>query len=287
MGRHGSRWPLSSELPYIQNLTLKLAGAAEYIAKARLPESMEFLKDGYTTSLGINNLTAPGRKQLFEHGVDFRLKYPQLTATNVLAGNQDRVPWAFFGRYWTTGDLNLINEDSVTISWITPMNTCPLWQYCIWAERVSPWCAVFTESEILDFEYELDLLMDSAFGYNLPSPMGPTLGTLFVNKLVERFTNSTGDAQEMYMEFGHDTTIDLALTALGLAKDKKPLPSKGPVPANRAFRTSTQVPFAAQMSHFDKTYGSCSLDAFVKANSFSTSITWGDAAWNATCGPLH
>lgn len=34
--------------------------------------------------------------------------------------------------------------------------------------------------------YELDLLMDGAFGYNLPSPMGPMLGTLFVNKLIER-----------------------------------------------------------------------------------------------------
>jgi hypothetical protein len=82
--------------------------------------------------------------------------------------------------------------------------------------------------------YELDLLMNGAFGYNLPSPMGPTLGTLFVNKLIERFaflpfyrwmhltshrfSNATGDAQQMYLEFGHDTTIDMALTALGLAK---------------------------------------------------------------------
>jgi hypothetical protein len=38
--------------------------------------------------------------------------------------------------------------------------------------------------------YELDLLMNGAFGYNLPSPMGPTLGTLFVNKLIERFASA-------------------------------------------------------------------------------------------------
>lgn len=77
--------------------------------------------------------------------------------------------------------------------------------------------------------------MTGAFGYNLPNDMGPLLGTLFVNKLIERFvfvanllyhtptrnisfSNATGDAQPVYLEFGHDTTIDLALSALGLAK---------------------------------------------------------------------
>lgn len=84
--------------------------------------------------------------------------------------------------------------------------------------------------------YELDLLMDGAFGYNLPGDMGPTLGSLYVNKLIERyapfltveidvakyqwprFSNSSSDAKDVYLEFGHDTTIDMALTALGLAR---------------------------------------------------------------------
>jgi acid phosphatase len=33
-----------------------------------------------------------------------------------------------------------------------------------------------------------------------------------------RFTNSSGNASVVYLEFGHGTTIDFALTALGLAK---------------------------------------------------------------------
>jgi acid phosphatase len=66
--------------------------------------------------------------------------------------------------------------------------------------------------------YELDLLMDGAFGYNLPYGMSSVLGALYANKLIERFTNATGDAQSMYLEFGHDTTIDLVLAALGLEK---------------------------------------------------------------------
>ena len=128
------------------------------------------------------------------------------------------------------------------------------------------------------------------------------------------FTNSTGDAKPLYLEFGHDTTIDMALTGLGLAKDTPKLSARGPVRSNRKFRTSYQVPFAAQMlwekfscassfegpqirlvlndapfplstcARMDKHYGSCSLADFVKSNAASAQHSWGDARWNATCG---
>lgn len=49
-----------------------------------------------------------------------------------------------------------------------------------------------------DSRYELDILMTGAFGYNLPGAMGPTLGSLFVNKLIER----CGDRKY------HDSTLD-------------------------------------------------------------------------------
>ncbi|PIL35733.1 hypothetical protein GSI_02463 [Ganoderma sinense ZZ0214-1] len=369
MHRHGSRYPLASELVFITNLVATLGNSSAAIQKAHLPENLQFLKDGYTSTLGHDDLTAPGRLQLFEHGVNFRLKYPQLQANSILAGLQDRVvesaQWfaqGYFGRSWATlnaTEFSTIAENSATPSWITPMNTCKNWQYaygnnatigwgtiylppiakrlnkllpgvdltndnvhgalyaCAYdlaAHGVSPWCDVFTQSEIEDFEYELDLLMDGAFGYNLPSPMGPVLGGLLVQKVVERFTNSTGSAQPVYLEFGHDTTIDLALTALGLAKDSPPLSAKGPVPHNRKFRTTRQVPFAAQMvwekfsctksfsgpqvrlvlneaplplvgcKNVDGRYGSCALDDFVSSNADSAQHSWGDARWNATCG---
>ncbi len=128
------------------------------------------------------------------------------------------------------------------------------------------------------------------------------------------FTNSTGDAKSVYLEFGHDTTIDLALTALGLAADSPPISPKGPVKSSRKFRTTDQVPFAAQMAwekfsctksfegpqirlvlndapfplstckHADRRYGSCALDDFVATNKESVQHAWGDARWNATCG---
>ena len=117
----------------------------------------------------------------------------------------------------------------------------------------------------------------------------------------------------MYLEFGHDTTIDMALTALGLFADHPPL-SPTALRPHRAFRTSTQVPFAAQMvwerfsctrsfhgpqirlvlngapvplamcAHTDRRLGSCALADFASTNAASVQHSWGDARWNATCG---
>ena len=59
--------------------------------------------------------------------------------------------------------------------------------YDLAAHGVSPWCGAFTHDEIQEFEYELDLLMNGAFGYGLPGDMRPILGAVYVNKLIERY----------------------------------------------------------------------------------------------------
>lgn len=70
MGRHGSRWPLASELIYITNLTAKLSASSKYIANIDLPENLKFITS-YQSTLGHDNLTAPGRQQLFNHGIEY------------------------------------------------------------------------------------------------------------------------------------------------------------------------------------------------------------------------
>lgn len=368
MGRHGSRYPLAGELVFIQGLSAKLAAASASIQKAKLPSELAFLKSGYNTTLGHDDLTAPGRRQLFDHGTDFKLKYPQLAINELFVGGQDRVEesaqWfreGYFGRNWANiSTFTIIPEDSKTISFITPSFTCPQWQYAYgnnltvtWGTHYlppitkrlnklipganltdadshgalyacaydtaaygidnSPWCGVFSQSELLDFEYELDLLMVGAFGYGLPNDMGAVLGSTIVNKIIEVFTNSSSSL----ISFGHDTTADFALTALGLAKDSPALsPNVSTPKSNRLWRTTNQVPFGTQMifekfscsssaqgpqirlvlndapfplpscakTSLDRKLGACSLDAFVKANAASTAITWGDAKWNSTCG---
>ncbi|KAL4067171.1 histidine phosphatase superfamily [Scleroderma yunnanense] len=188
---------------------------------------------------------------------------------------------------------------------------CP---YDLAAHDESPWCGVFLPHELRGLEYQYDLMMDILSGHISRNDTGPLLGSVYVNKLIERFTNATGDAKELYLEFGHDTSILLALAALNLNKDKIPL-TPDHIRFPRKFRTSDQSPFATRMvwerftctksfdgpqirlllnsatyplamcqkSLRDRRFGTCSLDEFVAANSYSTSIHYGDATWNASC----
>lgn len=61
--------------------------------KSKPPKAFEFLstKGWKNEALITNNLSSIGRKQLFDHGVDFSIKYPDLYTNEILAGGQDRV----------------------------------------------------------------------------------------------------------------------------------------------------------------------------------------------------
>lgn len=188
---------------------------------------------------------------------------------------------------------------------------CP---YDLAAHNESPWCAAFHNHELRSLEYEYDLLMDRISGHMSNNDPGPVLGSVYVNKLIERFTNATGDAKELYLEFGHDTSILLVLSAMALNKDATPLPVDH-IRVHRKFHTSEQTPFAARMvwekfsckksfhgpqirlllnsatyplttcqkSFKDKEFGSCSLKEFISVNQFNLNIHYGDETWNATC----
>ncbi|PWN53207.1 phosphoglycerate mutase-like protein [Violaceomyces palustris] len=313
--RHGSRNPISQEIGTIANLSYYINNNTQLFSNPKwgawsLPEEFLFLYQdgGWNNTFVTDDLSATGRRELFSHGVDFRLEYPSLNTTRFVAGGQDRVvesaQWfaaGYLGRHYnSTADLEVIPETEGVVSYITPMDTCTEWKYSsgndlvtawdsvylpriskrinrllrphypgvnftesnvhgmLWAcaydiavkgPGSSKWCPVFRRHEIEDFEYELDLLMRGAFGYGLPKGQGPLLGSLYVGNLTERLDDSkTKDdpSQSVYLDFAHDTTIDLILTTLGLAKDDE-YPSQGPVDPARKWRTSYQVPFAARM----------------------------------------
>ncbi|KAG2356218.1 histidine phosphatase superfamily [Suillus spraguei] len=187
--------------------------------------------------------------------------------------------------------------------------------YDLAARDESPWCDVFYANELADFEYEMDLLMNARFGYLAPNDAGRVMGSVYVKELINRFSNTSGEAQSLYLEFGHDSTIMGAMAAMDLNRDEPPLSSEE-LHQHRRFRTSYQTPFAAQMiwerftckesfdgpqirlvlneetyplwtcaeTKHDRRFGTCSLDAFIRANQFSTNIEFGDDTWQAACG---
>ncbi|KAI0838457.1 phosphoglycerate mutase-like protein [Hypoxylon sp. FL0890] len=369
--RHGSRFPHPDELPVIQNLADYINNNSALFSnpQAQLPDVWSFLIGGWNSTLGTDDLTAPGRKQLFDHGVALRLEYPDLyTETDVLAGDEDRVVesarWFMDGYYGrdsnSTANLNLVAEDEETVSWITPHQTCSRWNASFGEDSLtewramylppikkrindtlakaypgvnfteahihgmlyacayetaaygvdsSPWCRVFLPEEILMNEYEYDLRMRGFSGYGLPDDMGSVLGSLLVSNMTSFLQRNKG--AKLSLGFGHDKTIALGLTALGLASDKS-YPPSGPVDPDRAWRAAKLMPFAAYMlwkrldcdegtrvqltlngANFDlgptgcdsDEYGSCALEGFFNTIRVQAALnlTHGDSRWKAAC----
>ncbi|KAG2357692.1 phosphoglycerate mutase-like protein [Suillus spraguei] len=345
MHRHGSRGPAGSEeMTLINSLVQTLRDCHDALQDAHLPENLRFLQTGkgYEAHLDPENLTIIGRQQLFNHGVEFGLKYPNFTTETLLSSPSQRVVDSMyffaqgrFGREANDKNLLTVNDipGPVANEWsnlylpsiterlndllpygvsFTDDNTHGALYACAYdlaARNESPWCNVFDADELANFEYEMDLIMDASVGYLAPNDAGPVMGSVFVKELINR------EAQPLYLEFGHDSTILAAMAAMGLNKDDPPLSPDG-LRQHRRFRTSYQTPFAAQMvwerftceesfdgpqirlvlneetyplwtcaeTKHDRRFGTCSLDTFVRANKFSTDIEFGDETWQAACG---
>jgi len=139
---------VSNNTDYINNNTEMFSNP-----KSKVPKAFEFLatKGWKNEAFTTNNLSSIGRKQLFDHGVDFSLKYPGLYTNQVLAGGQDRVVESaqffsagYFGPHVNeTATLTVIGENNSTISFITPMDTCHEWSYGSGGTPVAEWGKVY------------------------------------------------------------------------------------------------------------------------------------------------
>ncbi|KAH0827169.1 phosphoglycerate mutase-like protein [Lanmaoa asiatica] len=315
--RHGSRGPVV-EQKFILGLVETLETARNIIQATPLPPTLQFLKEGYDYQLVPQELTIVGRRELFDHGVQyaclsveieiactydlqfyrFALHYPTLSTDVVLSSPVQRVidssyffAQGFFGLKAENVTFRMVTDLDDPVSWINPWKSCPRFSHhqshqaaSQWAAKYvppiaqrldklvpginisvgdargalyacpfdlaarnqSPWCNVFSTRELQNLEYEYDLFMDGISGHASRRDPGPFLGAFYVKKLIERLTNATGDAESLYLEFGHDTSILLPLSTMGLNKDILPLNPRH-VPTHRRFRTSQQTPFAASM----------------------------------------
>ncbi|KAI0892371.1 phosphoglycerate mutase-like protein [Annulohypoxylon nitens] len=173
----------------------------------------------------------------------------------------------------------------------------------------SPWCNVFLPEEILDHEYESDLQMRGFSGYGLPGEMGTVLGSLLASNMTHFLRKD--DEPKLSLGFGHDKTIAMGLTALGLASDKS-FPASGPIDPDRAWQAGKLMPFGASMfwtrlecgkekriqlmmdganfglggtgCKIDK-WGSCSFKDFQKTDAVKAAlkVTHGDKRWKGVC----
>lgn len=130
----------------------------------------------------------------------------------------------------------------------------------------SSWCGLFTYEEWEGFEYSLDLGFNIGAGFG--SPVGRAVGVGYVTEVLARMQhhlltspsgqiNTTLDnntatfptAQNLNLDFSHDSNIISILTAFGLrqfAPHPKRLPTTH-IPASRAFILSHLEPFAGRL----------------------------------------
>jgi hypothetical protein len=145
-------------------------------------------------------------------------------------------------------------------------------------DRLSPFCALFTQADFEAFEYSMDL--DKYYGtgyapsfpplsYSLPShrygdALGPVQGVGYTNELLARLTrtavndhtqtNTTLDAdpatfpldRTIYADFSHDNTMIAIYAAMGLFRQPRALKTTAP-DARRTWRASWLVPFSGRM----------------------------------------
>ncbi|KAG0707682.1 histidine phosphatase superfamily [Suillus ampliporus] len=196
----------------INSLVQTLRNSHDAIQHAYLPKNLCFLKKGYKSHLEPGNLTIGGRQELFNHGVNIRTYSAFWTLNNNMLVTQVSKEWSDIYLPEITARLNELLPDVD----LTDDYACA---YDLAARDESPWCNVFHADELANFQYELDLGMDVGVGYLAPNDSARVAGSVFVNKLIERFTNTSEEAPSLYLEFGHDATI---LVAMDLDRDASP-----------------------------------------------------------------
>lgn len=209
---------------------------------------------------GSNNTLSHGLCTSFEDGSDptgedAQNSWMEIFAPPIAARLMDNLP-----------GTNFTIEDTVYMMDLCPFNT-------IASDRgkISPFCALFTESEWRAYDYYQSL--GKYYGYSWGNALGPTQGVGFTNELIARLTNtpvndhtstnSTLDSSRdtfplggnttLYADFSHDNDMITIFSALGLYNSTKSLSNTTieDVEQTNGYSASWTGPFAAR-AYFEK-----------------------------------
>ncbi|KAL4922524.1 3-phytase B [Aspergillus aurantiobrunneus] len=135
--------------------------------------------------------------------------------------------------------------------------------------ELSPFCALFTEKEWVQYDYLQSL--SKYYGYGAGSPLGPSQGIGFTSELIARLTqspvqdntstNRTLDSDpatfpldtRLYADFSHDNNMISMFFAMGLYNGTEPLSQKSVemIEEMDGYAASWTVPFGAR-AYFEK-----------------------------------
>lgn len=147
------------------------------------------------------------------------------------------------------------------------MDLCPFNTVASPTGALSPFCALFSQAEWLQYNHYQSL--GKYYGYGAGNPFGPTVGAGYVNELVARLTSSpvddhtstnrtldsnpetfpVGPDYRLFADFSHDNDIASIYAALGLDSSFPPL-SNTTLDGSReidGYSAATFAPFGARM----------------------------------------
>ena len=235
---------------------------------ARITDNKADPNDGYPYDIliiseenGSNNTLDHGLCTAFEEGFDSTIassaqaEWVSIFTPSITARLMANLP-----------GLNLTNQDTIYMMDLCPFNTVAN------AEgTISPFCALFTETEWQYYDYYQSL--GKYYGFSWGNPLGATQGVGFTNELIARMTsspvrdhtstNSTLDGSEetfpvgegtaLYADFSHDNDLTGIFSALGLYNATRPLlnTTMQTVAETNGYSASWTVPFAAR-TYFEK-----------------------------------
>ncbi|XP_012144858.2 multiple inositol polyphosphate phosphatase 1 [Megachile rotundata] len=141
-------------------------------------------------------------------------------------------------------------QHNLTLDEVMDMYTACVFEKAWHVDKVSPWCAVFTEEELKVIEYKSDLYYyyHTGYGQKMSSRIGcPPLQDMF-NRF-SKLENGESDEPQGVFYFSHSSSVQLLLTAMKIAEDSIPLKASNyETMENRKWSTSRLVPFAANLA---------------------------------------
>ncbi|ODN81545.1 hypothetical protein L202_01964 [Cryptococcus amylolentus CBS 6039] len=144
------------------------------------------------------------------------------------------------------------------------MNACPFDSFRL--QRPSPICGLFTEEEWKGYEWAIELTQNDKAGYG--GPLGTIKGAGWVTEMIARLNNtyptqvasinstlssspSTFPLESpIYLDFGHDTTLESIITAMGLLRPEEAYSGNitlEEIDEGRRWKSSVMAPMGARL----------------------------------------
>ncbi|XP_076234196.1 multiple inositol polyphosphate phosphatase 1 [Calliopsis andreniformis] len=143
-------------------------------------------------------------------------------------------------------------SDDLSLDDVVTMHYACIYERAWHVDKLSPWCAAFTENELEVFEYKEDLhyYYYSSYGDKLLRK----IGCMPLQDMFNQFTKlENGDSREDLkgiFYYTHSSMVQLHLMSMGIAEDSTPLTSNNfnEMKNTRKWRTSHLIPFAANFA---------------------------------------